>query len=84
MSTVTTEKDNKTENRLALEDVRKQVLAFGNEMHQYFEHVSADIENYKFAVEKHGEGIEVEVSFKAYVHPKMTTRKEETAKVIPR
>ena len=68
------------EHRLTLEDVRKRVLAIGNEVHEYFEHIGADVENYKFTVEKHGEGIEVEVVFKAYVHPKTS----EAAKIIPK
>ena len=49
-------------------------------MHEYLEHIQADVENYKFTVEKHGEGIEIEVSFKAFVHPKVN----EAAKIIPK
>ncbi len=86
MSTVTTEKKTtvnegeRSEHRLAMESVRKQMLTFGNQMHEYFEHIQADVENYKFTVEKHGDGIEIEVSFKAFVHPKTN----EAASIIPK
>jgi hypothetical protein len=81
MSTVTEKRPlTNDEHRLALESVRKQMLTFGNQMHEYFEHIQANVENYKFAVEKHGDGIEIEVSFKAFVHPKIN----EAAKVIPK
>jgi len=56
-----------------LRNVRSQMLNFGNQIHGYLDHVNADVENYKFTVEKRGEGIEIEVQFKAYVHPSKTT-----------
>jgi hypothetical protein len=90
MSTLGTEKETKHEHehghegshehRLEMEDVRKQITSFGNQIHEYFDHVQAEVENYKFTVEKHGDGIEVEVQFKAYVHPKTG----ESAKVVPK
>ena len=58
------------ESKQTVEDVRKHVLTFGNSIHEYFEHVQAEVENYKFIVEKRGEGLEVDVMFKAFVHPK--------------
>ncbi len=56
------------------------MLSFGNQVHEYFDHIQADVENYKFTVEKHGDGVEVEVVFKAFVHPKLS----EAAKIIPK
>jgi Mg2+ and Co2+ transporter CorA len=88
MSTVTMEKKTnlptneekvKAENRQSLEDVRKHVLTFGNSLQGYFEHIQADVGNYKFIVEKHGEGVEIEVTFKAFVHSKTN----EAIKKIP-
>ena len=84
MSTVTekkmTEKEERAEDRALMESVRKRVLAFGNEMQQYFEHIHADVENYRFVVEKHADGLEIEVNFKAFVHPAT----KEATKVIPK
>ncbi|HZW56456.1 MAG TPA: hypothetical protein VFF30_09225 [Nitrososphaerales archaeon] len=56
------------------------MLSFGNQVHEYFDHIQADVENYKFTVEKHGDGVEVEVVFKAFVHPKLS----EAATIIPK
>jgi len=61
--------DQIAEYKETLKNVRSQVLTFGNRIHEYLENVNADVENYKFTVEKHGDGIEIEVQFKAYVHP---------------
>ena len=85
MSTVTTgEKkpmsEERKELRVAMETVRRQMQSFGNQLHEYFDHIQADVENYKFIVEKHGDGLEVEVEFKAFVHPK----NNEAAKIIPK
>ena len=71
------------EHRLAMEEVRKQVMTFGNQLHDYFgqmNHIQAEVENYKFTLEKKGEGIDVEVLFKAYVHPKQI----EVARIVPK
>ncbi len=43
------------ERRLALESVRKQMRTFAHQAQEYFDRVQADVENYKFIVEKHGE-----------------------------
>jgi len=67
------------ENSQSLESVRKQILTFGNSLQGYFEHIQADVENYKFVVEKHGEGVEIEITFKAFVHSKT----DEATKKIP-
>ena len=81
MSTIGTEKEMHVhEHRMALEDVRKEMMHFGNQLHEYFDSVQAEVENYKFVVEKHGEGIEVEVEFKANIHPEHV----EALKMIPK
>lgn len=72
--------EEKVEYSEALENARRRMLAFGNEIREYLEHVRADIENYKFTAEKHGEGLEIEVAFKAFVHPKVN----EASKIIPK
>ncbi len=75
MTTVVVEKgaemkETSQEQRMSLENVRRQILTFGNEIHAYLEKVEANVEGYKFSVEKHGDGVEVEVEFKALIHPK--------------
>jgi RNA binding exosome subunit len=78
MSSVTRETEH--EHRMDFDDVRKQVLTFGNQLHEYFDKVQADVQNYKFTVEKHGDGVEVEIQLKAYVHPKGN----EAVNIIPK
>jgi hypothetical protein len=58
------------EQHRSLEHVRERILAYESEMKDYLEHLNANIEYYKFSVEKHGDGISVEVSMKATVRPK--------------
>jgi hypothetical protein len=71
MSTFESEKDqNQHEHHREMEDVRKQIMTVGNQLHEYLEGIHAEVENYKFSVEKHGEGIEVEIQLKAFVRPK--------------
>jgi hypothetical protein len=53
-----------------LETARHQMEQFGKEIREYLNRVEANVEGYKFSVEKRGEGIEVEVEFKALIHPK--------------
>ena len=45
--------EERKELRLAMETVRRQMQTFGNQLHEYFDHIQADVENYKFIVEKH-------------------------------
>lgn len=80
---MSTTENERMEHRLALEEVRKQVMMYGKQFQEYLEHmnqVHAEIESYKFSVEKRGDGIEVEIQLKAYIHPKTN----EAAKVIPK
>jgi len=84
MTTVTTEKkpifsfgpSEAAEYKEALKNARKEMVTFGNQIHEYLEHIHADVENYKFTVEKHGEGIEIELNLKAYVHPEHPDKSE--------
>lgn len=78
MSTMNNEREN---HRLALEEIRKQMTGFGNQLLEYFDHIQAQVENYKFTVEKHGEGVEVEVQFKAHIHPKTSS---DASKIVPK
>ena len=53
-----------------LDNVRRQMVQFGHEIEQYLGRVEANVEGYKFTVEKRGDGLEVEVNFKALIHPR--------------
>ncbi len=68
------------EHHVSLEDIRHQILSFGTQIHEYLGKVEADVEGYRFTVEKHGDGVEVEVQFKAFIHGKSSP----AAKIIPK
>jgi hypothetical protein len=55
---------------VTLEAARRQMVQFGNEIQEYLTRLEANVEGYKFSVEKRGEGLEVEVEFKALIHAK--------------
>ncbi len=50
---------------ISLEDAKTQLVSFGNQIHQYLGKVDANIETYKFSVEKIQAGIVVDVAFRA-------------------
>ncbi len=52
---------------VSIDSVRERVLAFEHEIKQYLDHLNANVEYYKFSVEKQGEGLTVEASVKATV-----------------
>ncbi len=54
----------------SLDAVRERILAYEHEIKQYLDHLNANVEYYKFSVEKHGDGLTVEVSVKATIRPK--------------
>ena len=53
-----------------LDDVRKQLLAYENQIKEYLNKVDANVDSYKFSVEKHGEGITVDIAMRATIQPK--------------
>ncbi len=53
-----------------LENVRERILGYEQEIKNYLDHLDANVEYYKFAVEKHGDGVSVEVSVKATIRPR--------------
>jgi len=50
---------------ISLEDAKTQLISFGNQIHEYLGKVDANIENYKFSVEKLEDGIAIDVAFRA-------------------
>ena len=71
LTTVTEANRNPQEIQATMENVRRQLQTYGKEIQEYLSRVEANVEGYKFSVEKHGDGIEVDVEFKALIHPKL-------------
>ncbi len=54
----------------SLETVRKQLVAYGDEIQEYLGKVDAKVDSWKFSFEKKDEGLTVDIAFRATVHPK--------------
>jgi hypothetical protein len=54
----------------SLSSIQDQLTAYSNQIREYLNRVDADIENYKFAVEKTDDGLKIEVMFKGTLSSK--------------
>jgi hypothetical protein len=50
---------------ISLEDAKNQLVSFGTQIQEYLSKVDANVENYKFSVEKMQDGIAIDVAFRA-------------------
>jgi hypothetical protein len=55
---------------VSLESIRNEIVSFETRIREYLEKIGAEVEEYKFSVDKRPEGVEVEVRFKAHVRPR--------------
>jgi DNA anti-recombination protein RmuC len=56
----------------SLENVQNQLSMYGTQIRDYLNNMEADIESYRFAVEKLDNGLSVDVLFKATIRTKET------------
>ncbi len=57
--------EKKSGSDLSLETAKDQLVAFGTQIQEYLSKVNANVESYKFSVEKIEDGISVDVAFRA-------------------
>jgi hypothetical protein len=55
--------------------VQEQIQSFGSQIRDYLNQVQADIETYKFSVEKRESGLAIDVMFRATLKPKASEKK---------
>lgn len=55
---------------LSLQQIRSRIATYENELRQFLDSHQANVETYKFSVEKEGDGFSVEVDIKASLHPR--------------
>jgi hypothetical protein len=55
---------------LTLQEIRSRLTAYENELKQFLDSHQANVEMYKFSVEKQGDGYSIEVDIKASLHRK--------------
>jgi hypothetical protein len=60
---------------VSLESIRKEIVSFETRIREYLEKIGAEVEEYKFSVDKRAEGVEVELRFKAHVRPRTSPAK---------
>ena len=53
-----------------MEEIQKKMATYGSEIKDYLQNVEASVDDYKFTVEKQGDGLEIDVQFKANIRPK--------------
>src|SRR5712692_8077540 len=56
-----------------MDNVQAQLQTYGNQIRDYLNKAHADIDVYRFAVEKQGDGLAIEVMFRAVLKPKEMT-----------
>jgi ElaB/YqjD/DUF883 family membrane-anchored ribosome-binding protein len=56
-----------TKTKESMDNIRSQIMAYGNQIQEYLNKVNAQVTDYKFSVEKSGSGIAIEVAFKANI-----------------
>jgi ribosome-interacting GTPase 1 len=55
---------------LSLQQIRSRIATYESELRQFLDSHQANVETYKFSVEKEGDGFSVEVDIKASLHPR--------------
>jgi len=63
-------KHEKDGDRVSLDNVRNQISSYEHEIREYLDKLDATVEAYKFSVEKHGDGLTIDMSLKATIHSK--------------
>ena len=54
----------------SLEGVKEQLLSFGSQIQEYLGKVDANVDGYKFSIEKQGDGLLIDIAFRAKVYPR--------------
>jgi hypothetical protein len=60
------------EGHITVDSVKHQLLSYENQIREYLDRLEATVDTYKFSVEKHGEGLTLDMALKATIHVKPT------------
>jgi len=55
---------------LSTQEIQARLATYRREIREYLNSLEANVESYKFSVEKEGEGVVIDVAIRAAVHPK--------------
>lgn len=56
--------------KIPFDSIRSEILSLGTRIEEYLDKVGADVQEWKFSVDQRAGGIDVEVRFRAFVHPR--------------
>lgn len=59
---------------MSVDSVRHQLLSYEHQMKEYLDKLEATVDTYKFSVEKHGEGLTIDVALRATIHVKSSQK----------
>jgi hypothetical protein len=62
----------KDEAHVSIDSVRNQITSYEHKIREYLEKLDANVEAYKFSVEKAGDGLVIDISFRATIHSKVS------------
>ena len=54
----------------SMDNVQRQLMSYGSQIQDMLGNYQADIDDYKFSIEKKGDGLSIDVALKATIAPK--------------
>jgi hypothetical protein len=51
----------------SIDSIRTQLSSYGNQIQEYLKNVNAQVEDYKFSIEKRDNGLSIDIEFKATI-----------------
>jgi hypothetical protein len=64
-------KDKKeVEDHISVDEVKHQLISYEHQIKEYLDKLEATVDTYKFSVEKHGEGLTIDMALRATIHVK--------------
>ena len=63
-------RNEKGEGHVSMDNVRNQISSYEHQIREYLDKLDATVDTYKFSVEKHGDGLTVDISLRATIQSK--------------
>lgn len=55
---------------MSIDNVRTQISSYERQIREYLDKLDATVDAYKFSVEKHGDGLTIDISLRATIQSK--------------
>jgi hypothetical protein len=63
-------REKKEEGHMSVDEVKHQLMSYEHQIREYLDKLEATVDTYKFSVEKHGEGLTIDMALRATIHVK--------------